>query len=41
MTREEIMTIIENELRTMDTMSLRIVWAFIRGLKKRSRRLEE
>lgn len=39
--RSELIEVILNELYDMDLKSLKLVAAFIRGLKKRSRRIEE
>lgn len=39
--RDELIEMILNELNGMDVKSLKLVAAFIRGLKKRSRRIEE
>lgn len=39
--RSELIELILNELHGMDIQSLRLVAAFIRGIKKRSRRIEE
>lgn len=39
--RDELIEMILNELHGMDVKSLKLVAAFIRGLKKRSRRIEE
>lgn len=39
--RSELIELILNELHDMDIKSLRLVAAFIRGIKKRSRQVEE
>ena len=40
MKREELIEMIMQELRTMDVMTLKLVWAFARGMKKRKKAME-